>query len=490
MRYSKLLLTRFLVVFLLTWPALLADGDQAVTYDLVIRGGRIIDPETNLDQVGLNLGIKGSSVAALTSAPLKGKREIDARGLIVAPGFIDLLSYNPTDVGVWNKLADGITANIGMHGTTIQPAAWFSAYGKWRLPLHYGGSFSYPQARIKLKIDRYRSATKQQIDEMYRMGEQALLNGCLGVSISLEYMPGVSSEECLSMMRLAGKYGVPVFYHVRFSDTEPPGTNLEALEEVVGYARETGAAIHIDHINSTGGTFSMKESLAFLDKARTNGVDVTACMYPYNFWATYLNSARFDRGWQSRFRIDYKDLQLGGSEEKLTKASFERYKRQGKLAAAFAIPEEDVRDSLRSPWVIVASDGILEPGFNNHPRASGMCARLIGRYVRDEKVLGLMQALAKLTILPARRLEKTAPALRRKGRLTPGADGDLVLFDLERISDRATTAHPEAMSVGIEYVLVNGQIVKDPKGLDKTVRSGKPIKSQLVPADPTRPPSD
>jgi N-acyl-D-aspartate/D-glutamate deacylase len=465
-----------------------AQSDQTVTYDLVIKGGRVIDPESGLDQSGLNLGIMGGTVTALTSAPLKGRIEIDAGGLIVAPGFIDLLSYNPNDVGVWNKLADGVTTNIGTHGTTIAPRGWFSTYGARRLPLHYGGSFSYPQARVKLEINQYRPASELQIKEIYGMAESALLNGCLGISISLEYMPGVSSAECLSMMRLARKYGVPVFYHARYSDMEPPGTNLDALQEVIGYARETGAAVHIDHINSTGGTFSMKQSLALLEEARASGVDVTACTYPYNFWATYLNSARFDRGWQSRFRIDYKDLQIGGSEETLTEASYRKYRKQGKLAAAFAIPEEDVRDALRCPWVIVASDGILEPGYNNHPRASGMCARLIGHYVRDEKVLTLMEAIAKLTILPARRLQGTAPALRKKGRLSPGADADIVVFDFQKISDRATVAHPEAMSVGIEYVLVGGQIVKDPKGLNKQVRNGKPIKSEVHAVSPDRRP--
>jgi N-acyl-D-aspartate/D-glutamate deacylase len=488
MRQRRLIKTWFPVLLLLVFRSLLADVDQTVTYDLVIRAGRVIDPETQLDEVA-NLGINGGTILELTPAPLKGRVEIDATRLVVAPGFIDILSYNPTEIGVWNKLADGVTVNLGMHGTTIAPEGWFSTFGKKRLPLHYGGSFSYPQARTKLAIGRYRRASPQQIEQMYRMGEAALLAGCLGISISLEYMPGVSADECLSMMRLARKYRVPVFYHVRFSDMEEPGTNLEALQEVVGYAQETGASIHIDHVNSTGGTFSMKESLALLDEARASGIDVTACTYPYNFWATYLNSARFDPGWQSRFRISYKDLQLGGSEETLTEASYQRYRRQGKLAAAFAIPEEDVRNALLCPWVIVASDGILEPGYNNHPRASGMCARLIGRYVRDEKLLTLIDAIARLTILPARRLEEKAPALRKKGRLTPGADADLVIFDLDRISDRATAAHPELMSVGIEYTIVGGRIVKDPKGLNKNVRNGQPIKSQLQAIEPAPPAS-
>lgn len=479
MRLLELKNKRFLIILLTMFGGLLADDGTGVPYDLVVKGGRVINPETKLDEIGLNLGIKGGTIVAVDRAPMRGRVEIDAEGLIVAPGFIDLLSYNPNSVGVWNKLADGITVNLGMHGSTRDARAWFATYERSRAPLHYGGSFSYPLARSKLNIGRYQAASQQQIDEMTRMGEEALRNGCLGISISLEYMPGVSAKECLSMMWLARKYEVPVFYHVRYSDVEAPGTNREALEEVVDYARKTGAAIHIDHIHSTGGTFSMKESLALLSAARAEGIDVTACVYPYNFWATYLNSARFDPGWQSRFRITYSDLQLAGSAERLTKASFDVHRKKGKIAAAYAIPEEDLKEALRCPWVMAGSDGILEPGYNNHPRASGMCARLIGRYARDEKVLTLMEALAKLTILPAQRLEMQVPALRKKGRIAPGADADLVVFDFEKIQDRATTEHPELMSAGFEYVLVAGEIVKDPTGLKKNVRKGKPIKSEF-----------
>ncbi|MCL6615181.1 MAG: amidohydrolase family protein, partial [Firmicutes bacterium] len=228
-----------------------------------------------------------------------------------------------------------------------------------------------------------------------------------------------------------------------------------------------------------GGTFSMKESLRMLDQARAEGCDITACAYPYNFWATYLNSARFDPGWRERFHISYNDLQVGGSSERLTRDSFIKYRRQGKLAVAYAIPEEDVVCALQCPWIMMGSDGILEPGYNNHPRASGMCARLIGVYVRQRGVLSLMDAIAKLTILPARRLEQASPIMKRKGRLAVGADADITIFDYATIIDRATVEHPELPSVGVEYVLVNGKIVKDKQGIHKDVRPGRAIRSMV-----------
>jgi N-acyl-D-aspartate/D-glutamate deacylase len=283
----------------------------------------------------------------------------------------------------------------------------------------------------------------------------------------------------LPLMRLAQRYQVPVFFHARYSDTEEPGTNLDALQEIVSLARQTGAAVHIEHLTSTGGTFSMRESLDLLEQARRDGVDLTACAYPYPFWATYLNSARFDPGWQERFRIGYGDLQIAGTTERLTATSFRRHQAAGKLAVAYAIPEQDVTDALQSAFVMIGSDAILEPGFNNHPRASGTFARTLGVYARERQALSLMEAVAKMTIQPARRLERSSEAMRRKGRLSVGADADITIFDYDAIIDRATVEHPEHQSAGIHYVIVNGVVVKDPAGLRQEVRAGRAVRSDV-----------
>ncbi len=460
--------------------AFVTPEDLEKTYDIVIQNGRVINPETGLDREGLNVGIAGGTIGVITSHPLKGERVIDATGLVVAPGFIDNLSYDPNSLGVWNKIADGVTSNIAMHGGTSTPKSWYAHYERNRTPVHFGASFFYTQARNQFRLSRYDSANQAQIDKLVRDAEEALNNGALGISFSLEYVPGISSEEILPLMELAYEYNVPVYFHARYSDMEEPGTNIDALNEIIGYARATGAAVHIDHIHSTGGTFSMKQSLEMIEQARAEGLDITACVYPYDFWGTYLNSARFDEGWQERFRISYEDLQIAGTSERLTEETFQKYRKEGKLAVAYAIPEQDLIDALRAEYVMIGSDAILEPGNNNHPRASGTFARTIGLYTREKGVISLMDAIAKMTLLPAQRLEKQAPAMRKKGRLDKGMDADIVIFDYDTIRDRSTVERPDLMSEGIRYVLIGGRVVLDEDGLHKDVRVGEPIRSEFV----------
>jgi dihydroorotase len=470
-----------------TWPGQAKDAAKGVVqpadpgevFDLVILGGRLVDPASGFDGLA-NLGVAGGIIRRISATALSGRQVIDATGLIVAPGFIDILSYDPTEVGTWNKISDGVTTVLAMHGGTSNPVAWYAHHEKQRHPVNFGGSFFQMEARNRLGIGRYAAATSQQIERLLVIAERALRQGALGVSFSPEYAPGTSSAEIVPLMSLARSYAAPVFFHARYSDMEEPGTNLDGLNEIVGYARETGAAVHIDHLNSTGGTFSMKQSLELLDQARSSGLDITACAYPYAFWATYLNSARFDPGWQSRFRISFGDLQVAGTADRLTEQSFKAQRRAGKLAVAYAIPEDDVVDALRSPMVMIGSDAILEPGFNNHPRASGTFARTLALYARDRKALSLMDAIAKMTIMPARRLERRSEAMTRKGRLAVGADADITILDYDRVADHATVEHPEYPSSGIAYVIVNGRIVKDPVRLRTETRPGRPIRGDPV----------
>ena len=455
-------------------------------FDRVITGGRVMDPDTGYDQVA-NVGIDADRITAISTKPLAGKTSIVATDLVVAPGFIDLLSYEPNDFGTWYKIGDGITTNLGMHGLNALPDDFFAYYGieANRPPVHYGGAFDDPWMRNHDRIGTH-AALASQVSELSSQVESGFAEGWLGVDFEPEYTPWVTDTEITALATVAAKHQMPVFFHVRYSSPNEPGKdNATALAEVLQIAEATGASVHVDHITSTGGTHTMPQSVATLEKARARGVDVTACMYPYNFWATYAASSRFGYGWQQRFEISYGDLQIPGTPQRLTEASFAQAQRRNELVAAYAIPEADIVTGLQTDWIMVGSDCILDPPVagrppDNHPRGAGCMTRVLGHYVRDLKTISLMDALRKMTILPARRLEKRAPVLTKKGRLQMGADADITIFDPATVADRSTIDNPAQMAAGISYVLVMGQLVKEGDTLHRDVRPGMPIKAQVV----------
>ena len=447
-------------------------------FDTVIRGGRVIDPDSGYDAVA-DVGLLGERIALISTEPLTGRTMIDAAGLVVAPGFIDVLSYEPNPYGVWYKLGDGVTTNLGMHGikTPVDPKGFFASYdGASTPPIHFGGAFSDQWYRDSVGVRSVASpAQRAQLESSL---DRSFDDGWIGVAVDPEYATTINTEEFLGMARVAQRNGMPLFTHIRYSSPGPAGrSSLDAIDEAIRVARESGVALHLDHIPSMA-THVMPEAIARVDAARAEGLDITGCFYPYTFWGTYLGSARFAGDWQSRFRISYSDLQLAGSSERLTEASFRKYQAQNKLVVAYAIPQEDVLAAVRAPWSLVGSDAIPESSNNNHPRGAGCFSRLLGPYVRDLGALTLTEALAKCTILPARRLENRVPMLSSKGRLQMGADADITVFNPDTIADRSTVERPAVYSEGIEHVFVMGRHALTPDGVQKDVRAGRPITGQ------------
>lgn len=467
--------------------AALADAPPAPgpdhVFERVITGGRVLDPETGYDRIA-HVGVDGGTIAAISEHPLQGRATIDATNRVVAPGFIDMISYDPNDYGIWFKIADGVTTNLGMHGMLTTAEDFFSTY-EGKSPCHYGGAYDnyFMRGDGGLKIGSGEAATAKEIGRLVADIEEQVHQGWIGASFSPEYSPGITDDEIAAQMEVAAKYGLPSFFHGRYSTDVPPDDNTKTLQEILDLSRRTHGAVHVMHITSTGGTFQMQQSLATLQTARDNEkLDVTACLYPYTFWATYIQSARFSDGWQERFHIDYSDLVVPGTGERLTKASFNSYRtaKTNALVAAYAIPEGDVVVGLQCPFTMIGSDAILTQGDNNHPRGAGCFSRTLGFYVRGQNTLSLRDALAKMTILPAKRLEGRAPALRKKGRMQRGADADITIFDPNTVADTATIQDPSQESAGIDYVLVAGQVVKTPNGVNHDVRPGQPIMSVLT----------
>jgi dihydroorotase len=460
-------------------PAIAGAAAQPIAehvYDLAIAGGRVIDPESGFDRMA-HVGVDAGSITAVSLTPLQAKRSIDATGKVVAPGFIDVLSYEPNDEGAFFKIGDGVTTNLGMHGMQNGDYAkpFFARY-TGNCPVHFGGAFPDHWVRYhQCDLDVGDTASADQVRALADTFEQELHNGWIGIDFEPEYTPGVDFAEMKALSEVAQRYNAPVFVHGRYSSFQQEHLTVP---EIIEIAKQTGATVHVSHLPSTGGTWDIDQALAEIHAAKDAGYHISACCYPYNYWATYLGSARFSDGWQDRYRISYGDLQIAGTDERVTASSFGRYQRSNKLAVAYAIPEDSVRKALRDPLVMIGSDAILTSG-NNHPRATGCFSRTLGPYARDAGVLSLTDALTKMTIQPAKLLEARAPALARKGRVQRGADADICVFDPATVSDRSTVADPAQYSAGIEWVLVAGQVAKTPAGVQTSVRAGQPITSQL-----------
>jgi dihydroorotase len=215
-----------------------------------------------------------------------------------------------------------------------------------------------------------------------------------------------------------------------------------------------------------------------IDGARARGLDITTELYPYTAASTYLQSALFEPGWQERFAIGFKDVQWAATGERLTEESFARYRARGGFVVIHMIPEDALRAALTHPTVMIGSDGVPLTNGGGHPRGVGTYARVLGRYVREEKLLDLMTALRKITVMPAERLQPFVPAMRRKGRLQLGADADLTVFDPARVIDRATYEQPAQYSEGIRHVIVGGTFVVRDEQIVPNVLPGKAIRAK------------
>jgi hypothetical protein len=275
--------------------------------------------------------------------------------------------------------------------------------------------------------------------------------------MGINYTPGATRAEVIEMFRVAAQSKVPVFTHVRSSGPREPGSSIESVAEVIAAAAVTGAALHVVHINSSGGKDAV-ECLSLVEGARARGLDVTTEAYPYGAGMTAINSAVFSPGWQERIGIGYADLELPESGERLTKERFDALHAspEPRMVLVHQNPDAVVDAVIRHPLVMIASDGI-----GLHPRSAGTFSRVLARYVRSQGSLTLMDALRKMTLMPARRLETATAAARRKGRLQEGADADVVVFDPATIADRATYRAPGEPSVGVRFLLVAGTLVVD-----------------------------
>jgi len=466
---------------------------QSLVYDVVLSGGRVIDPETKLDAIR-NVGILNNRIAQISSEPLKGKETINATGLVVSPGFIDLHVHGRSNEEQEYQLHDGVTTALELEWGIEHVGKWYESRNGKAI-INYGASVCWPFERFKA-FDKYKQAANdllektakgesgigvlmdavspamkenQTVEEMAKTVanvKAALAEGGIGIGVPIGYLPTSKPSEMYSVFNLAGEMDALVFTHVRHA-------NIISLQEVISDAILSRAPLHIVHINSVS-LGQIQFALDMVNDAKKRGFDISTELYPYTAGSTMLQSAMFDEGWQAEKGISYADIQWVKTGERLTKETFEKYRKEGGAVIAHVMKPEWIKTGIAAPGVMIASDGMAYSKLA-HPRTAGTFSRVLGKYAREDKVIDLNTAIEKMTLLPAKRLEGIAPMMRFKGRMQVGADADITIFNPNTVIDKATFEKGLEFSAGIEYVLVNGSFVLKNGKTVTGVMPGQPV---------------
>ncbi len=499
--------------------SIFAPALAATDYDIAVIGGRVIDPETGLDQQR-NIGITGSSIAIVTGKNIKATKIIDATGLVVSSGFIDMHAHGQTIPAGRMQAMDGVTTGLELEAGVLPVSAYYAELGREGRPINYGASVNWASARIATHLKTKPShalgwffenfknpvwqtaiSTSDQLHGIGQLISEGLDQGGLGVGFLLGYAPGTGRKEYYQISDLAAKRSMPTFTHARFLSMLEPDSSFEGMAEVISVAAGTGVQAHIVHLNSM--------SLRDIDiikpmilSAQEKGVRITTEAYPYGAGSTGIGAAMF-RGpnWRERTGgMTAHNFDVNG--KRLTEERF-AYLQKEKPETETIIHFLDVSKakdkakldmSVLMPGGVIGSDGgtwavdgkpiskdtwPVPDNAWSHPRGAGTYGRFLGHYVRETKSLSLLDAIGRISYGPAKILQASVPQMKKKGRIQVGADADIVIFDLNTVADRATYAKPAQTSVGFHHVIVNGTILVESGTLKTDVMPGQPIRNQI-----------
>lgn len=444
--------------------------------DIAIVNGRVMDPASGLDAVR-TVVIEGDRIVSITDGAVEADRVIDAAGLVVAPGFVDILArIRPSPEPQRYKIKDGVTTVISMHGGPVDVDRWYGSFRLGGSLVNFGTTVGHPDVREAAgATDPYVPATAEQRAEMKRIAAEAIAAGAVGIGFGINYTPGASYEEIVDMFAVAAAHDVPAHVHSRYKGSVFPQTIVQSVQEVIAAAAITGASVQVVHLASSA-IGSMDACLEMIEGARRNGIDVMADIHPYLANSTRLESALYDPGWEERFGgVTVDSIMLVETGERLNAETFAHWRERGATIVTFFIPEDEMLMALTHPLVMITSDGVIVNG-KGHPRGAGTFTYVLGRLTREERHLTLMEALAKMTIMPAQRLERAAPSMRHRGRLQPGSYADVTIFDPTTVIDRATYINSAQYSEGVRYVLVNGAVVLDEGDFVDGATPGRPVR--------------
>lgn len=445
--------------------------------DLLIINGTCPDFEAG-EMIPKNIGLKNGKIAWLGTVgePVPEAGEvIDAAGKVVTPGFIDIHMHEENFAGEGKEyfisqmmLDMGVTTAVGGNcGVQYQPLSEFKAIleEKGGAPVNYVMLAGYNSYRTDLGIGRYEHASQEQMESLKASMEKELAEGAWGISFGIEYDPGITYEEMLFACGASDNPDHLMAAHYR----EDCIGMIDPIEEMVKLSSEIPQKFQISHLSSCSAMGMMEASLNCINKAMQTNPKLNYDTYPYNAFSTHMGSAVFEDGCLEGWGKDYDSILLTDEPYKnvyCTEEIFRKVREEypDMLAVAFVMNEDEIAAAIANKNGMVASDAIINHG-NGHPRAAGTFPRVLGKYVREDKVLPMVDALRKMTLEPAKRLGLEAV----KGRIAVGADGDLVIFNPQTITDRADFTHLEA-PIGIDYVLIGGQ---------KAIADGKKVNDRL-----------
>ena len=485
--------------------------------DLVLAGGRVVDPYGGTDCVA-DVAVRSGRIVAIEPG-LDGTRRLDATGLVVAPGFIDLHSHVHSIGGQRLQAHDGVTTSLDLEAGNSPISKAYEIAAREGRPLNYGFSASWAALRMQIlagvradgkvvtSLHNFgnprwqRAATAAEQRRLIEALEAELADGALGVGVLVGYAPETDPTEYLAVAAAAARAARPVFTHAREIVEADPSVVIDGPTEILRAAVETGAHMHCCHINSTSRRH-LDRVLGLVDECRREGARVTTEAYPYGSGATAIGAAFLDPDLLSRWELAPSSIVYMPTGERVADAARLRELRAqdpGALAVFEILDEQNPRDrelmkaSILYDDTIVATDGMpifvdgevlagetvwpLPKDATTHPRTAGSFARTLRMHVRENRDMDLVEAIRRSSTLPALLLEPFAPAMRRKGRLQVGADADVIAFDEQRVCDQATYRDPCRISRGFEHVLVNGVPVIEDGLLDTSAMPGRPVRA-------------
>jgi len=493
-------------------------------FDLVVNGGRVIDPETGLDAIR-NVGIRDNQIAEITEEAIEGTRMIDATGHVVAPGFIDLHAHGQNLGDYRMQAMQGVTTMLELESGVLPVSAWYEDQAKKRLPINYGTAAGWTYARIATFTDtepeatveyfqdaqaltdwKMDLATPEQQEKILDYVQQGLDEGGLGIGINAGYAPGYGRKEYFALAQLAAERGVGTFTHVRYASNMEPKSSFEAVQELIANAAITGAHMHLCHINST----SLKDIhsiLELVDSAFERDINISVGAYPWGAASTVVGAAMFSgEGWPKRMGSTAHNFQLG--LERMTDEQLADYQKNkpGTFIVWHFLDETNPDDlamldaSILHPRILIESDEMfwmfmddqghvenydgdawpLPKEAFSHPRSNGTFAKILRAYVRERGLMSLEEAIRKMSLMPAQTLEGFVPQMKKKGRIQVGMDADIVVFDPETIRDVGTYEDPNHPAQGVQTLLVNGEPVVIDGKLVVDAAPGQPIRRPVA----------